>query len=69
MKRNYWKVWRLQKKKKSKGKRVKIEKDLERYYNAKVNIKKNREGELVLRNAQLTRMEQSKGKLSQNWKG
>lgn len=42
---------------------------IERYYNAKVRKKNLVKGDLVLRNAQSTDVEQEKGKLSSNWKG
>lgn len=42
---------------------------MEKCYNSKVAKKDLKEGNLVLRNAQLTKVDLSKGKLVENWKG
>lgn len=42
---------------------------MERYYISRVSKKQLKEGNLILRNAQLTKIGQDKGKLSENWEG
>lgn len=50
-------------------KEEKYKRKLENFYNAKVKSKDLRKGDLVLSNAQLTGLEQNRGKLSPNWEG
>lgn len=47
----------------------KYKRNIKKYYNFKVKEKNLAEGDLVLKNAQLTNKKQYKGKLAPNWEG